>query len=620
MKYLISNRDLDAKDVKNIAKEYDVMTTSVASFSILMEKKVSVHHTADSSAFVDGYLREFNFGPEEVEKQLTSAVNFISVQWPVNENITGSFSCAVINKVQEEVVMCNDPIGVYPLYYYRNGDNFYISNSIIWLGVISREKIDEVGLFQRTYCPEFATIGSRTIFKDCKRLLPGEWIKFKRSGEKQEVRYDNSLYQNISSKEQKVISPQTYWQKFKKEITYCTGESERIHIALSGGLDSRLILGGVSSEKGISCHTYGKKDYYETMVAERIARLKRAEFTSYSNLSLNFPPKRILYKETAATEAVFLGSWLEILEEQENPNREVLLLGDMTESLQGRNLAVGKNFQSFWKYYVGKKSYPFKLNNKGDFKKWKEKVLITYSGLISEKHINRVDLKLSEETLRKEIERDLQEVFDRIEAHRLPFSLLNQELFSWFTHARNPMGKQILQLNSAFKSYCPSMSIQALRLTSNIHPNQRLNGRFVKALFSSVEELRSLGRVPTSQIPFISYNAPNLFRIPLWFLRSKIDGFLINRLMRSKQKNRRYRLFKSYNWVEVYQTPGLEEILSSYFTRNKVGIDYTEGVIKGALSRRDLENWPLTNVNILNAAALNAELEIIDSLKKGNEI
>lgn len=617
---MFTNKILSRQDSESIGQEYDVEQESISSFSVLKEKTTSISSTTDLVAFVDGYLREFNSKPGNIEEQIKTGIDSIADLWPVEDNITGSFSCAIINKLNEEVILCNDSIGVYPLYYLHDGNFFYVSNSIIWLGVISKAEIDEVGVFQRTYCPEFATIGSRTILKNCKRLLPGEWIKFKNSGEKLESRYDNELYRKISSSNKAAISPDEYWQQFKKEITYCTGESENVHIALSGGMDSRLILGGVPAEKNLSCHTYGGKDYYETQIAERIAKLKEADFKSYSRPNLNFPSNEILKRHTLRTEGLFLSSWLEILEAQEKSAREVLLLGDMTESLQGRNLAIVKGGKTYWDYYINQKEYPFKENNRDNFKSWKKKVITTYSSLVSSLHINRLNFSLSEEMLRNEIRSDLEDVFSRIEAHRLPFLELNQELFSWLTHARNPMGKQIIQLNSDFKSYCPSMSVQSLRLTSNIHPNLRVNGRFMKKLFSSVEELRIYGEIPTSQIPFISYNSPDIFRVPIWFLRSKVDGFLIKKLMKSRRPDRRYRLLKSYNWVQIYQNPDLEKNLRSYFEKDHLGENYTEAIIKGALSRRDLEKWPLANINIINAAALNAELDIISSLKNGNEI
>lgn len=615
MNYLISNNIFRQKDIKNIANEYDVESINVSSFSVLRQKGNRIYSTSCFSAFVDGYLRDLNLPPEDVEKQTEKALNSVIGQWPLNDETTGSFSSTIIDQKQDEIVVSNDPIGVYPLYYLIDGGKFYISNSIIWLGIISKTGIDEVGLFQRTYCPEFANIGSRTILENCKRLLPGEWIKFDRRGKRLEVKYDNTLYKKVSFNEEDSISPKEYWRLFKKEIKYCTGKNNNVHIALSGGMDSRILMGAVPSNKTITCHTYGREIYYETKIAKRIAEIRHAQFRHYSRPELNFPSERILKKHTLNTEAVFLCSWLEILEAQKSRNRNLLLLGDMTESLQGRNLNVGKTFRTFWNYHIRQNKFNFVKNNAHDLNEWKNKLRGAYIRLVSEVHVHRINANLSEETLRKEIIKDLEDIFQRIDSHHLPILELNQELFSWFTHARNPMGKQILQMNSVFECFCPSMSIQILRLTSNIHPIRRMNGKFMKSLFSSIEELKPFGKIPTSQIPFIPYNYPDAFRVPIWFFRSRIDRYLIRSIMKSKKSDRRYRLLPSYNWVEVYQNPSLEKNLRSYFERNQLGEKYTQSIIQGALSRRNLDVWPLTNVNIINAAALNTELNMICTLR-----
>lgn len=611
MKFLISQRVLTKNDFQKLEQKYQVEKSTIGPFSIVTEKGACLYRGKGLKAFIDGYIRDFDFEVSDVNSQIENAIGLITKQWPVPDSISGSFSSAIIDESSEEILICNDAIGVYPLYYFIGKEDFYISNSLIWLGAISDASIDEVGLFQRTYCPEFANIGSRTLLENVKRLLPGEWIRFSKSGKIREQKYDNELYQNLSDS----IPALDYWEAFKREILYCLREEKNVHIALSGGMDSRLIIGGVPKEKHLFCHTYGQEDYYETLIAKRIAGLYGAKFKSYSKPELNFPPKELLEKYTIETEAIYLNSWLEILEEQEERNREIMLVGDMTESLQGRNIPIKKNWKNFKDYYLGEKEYPLKENTGEAFEKWKSDIIRNYNKLVSQKHLSRINVQLSEEQIRDGITADLEELFLRIEQHNLPYLELVSEIFTWFTHSRIPMGKQILILDSKFKSYCVPMSVQILRLTSNLHPNLRLNGRFIKSLFSSVKELKSAGKVPTSQIPFVPFNSPDLFKVPIWFIRSGIDDFLIERLMKSGSPKKRYRVLKSFNWVEVYQQPQMESNLRSYFEKNYLGEGYTNAVIEGAIARRDLRHWPLSNINIINAAALNAELVLLNSLK-----
>ncbi|GGW78790.1 asparagine synthetase B family protein [Salegentibacter mishustinae] len=611
MKFLISQRSPGKDDFQKLELKYQVEAGTAGPYSIVTEKDTSGYSGQGLRSFIDGYIRDFNCAMPDVASQTENAIGLITKQWPVPNSISGSFSTAIIEEKTGEIVVCNDAIGVYPLYYFAGENEFYISNSLIWLGVVSKASVDEVGLFQRTYCPEFANIGSRTLLKNVKRLLPGEWIRFRKSGEIRERKYDNELYQQLSDS----VAPLKYWKAFKKEVSYCLAEEENVHVALSGGMDSRLIMGSVPREKQLFCHTYGQEDYYESLIAKRIAGLYDANFRSYSQPELNFPGKEVLEKYTIETEAIYLNHWLEILEEHEIENRENMLVGDMTESLQGRNLPMKKNWKNFKQYYLGRKEYPLTENTREKFEDWKDGVISKYTGLISQKHLNRINVQLTEEQINNEITADLEELFLRIEQHNLPYLELVSEIFTWFTHSRIPMGKQILILNSNFKSFCVPMSVQILRLTSNLHPNLRLNGRYIKSLFASVKELKLGASEPTSQIPFVPFNSPEIFKVPIWFLRSEIDDFLIKRVMKSGNPKKRYRVLKSFNWVEVYQQPKMEAKLWSYFEKNYLGEGYTNAVIYGALKRRDLEQWPLSNINIINAAALNAELALLKALK-----
>lgn len=622
MNFLLTSTDVN-KDILNSLDEGSILIDlKVGNYSIIREENFSFKETETLICLWNGYLNDYRKKSDDLSSQLESVFNSISSDWPVKENISGSFSATMVNKQTNELILCNDPIGIYPLYYLLKGGEIFISNSIIWLSIVSNCPLDEVGIFQRSFGPEFSNIGSRTILKDCKRLLPGEWLKFSSERTKFEIKYDNSLYQNITHNKISNTLIEEYWEVLKKELNYCVGNKVNINLALSGGLDSRIILGGVPSSKVISSHTYGKETNYETKLASRLARIKNSFFKSYSEPNLNFPPFDVLKRYTAQTEAVYLCSWLEILENKDIKEREVFLLGDMTESLQGRNLKTnkGRHQNSEWKYHLTSVEYPFKSNQKSLFESWKTEIINKYLKWCKSSNLKKLNLTISIQDLKNGIQDDLREIFLRIESHDLEIFTLNDELFSWYTHARHPMGRQVLLCNHKFESYCPSMSIQLLRFTSNLHPNIRINSRFMKRLFSDIKDLKDLGKVPTSQIPLMPLNWPNIFRLPMWFIRSKMDDYLIKRMVKFRDSERTYRLFRSNNWAQVYQNPNLEKNMEDYFKNNHLGKTYVQGIKLQALQRRDLKQWPFANMNIMNAAALNTELDLIASYKKLHEL
>ncbi len=618
MKFILTNIKVDQKLLTSLP--FDLSIQEVGSLNVLTEDLDEIKNTTFHYSITDGYLRDFNKKVTDFEGHEESVIEEISKTWPLPNNISGSFSTLLINKNSLEIILCNDPIGIYPLYYLKDEKGLFVSNSIILIGAISQCEFDEVGIIQRCIGPEFSNFGSRTILKNCKRVLPGEYIKFDDIGDKILTKYDNTLYQNISKPSQGNNIHKEFWNAYKQELDYCLYDSSNVNIALSGGLDSRIVLGAIPKKKMTTCLTFGDKNNYETKIASRLAKLKNADFKNFSQLDLYFPPVEILKKYTLQTEAVNLCSWLEILEEINEKSMEPILLGDMAEVLNGRNIKKfsTKEFRQnqFISHQILNKDYKFENSSEDSFINWKELISESHLRWYTEKRLSQFNVSISRKDLLNALQSDLSELFLRIEAHRLPYVELYDELFSWYTHTRIPMGKQILICGSKFRGFCPSMSLQILRLASSIHPNLRLNSRFMNKLFKESIELKELNKVPTSQAPLVPHNYPNIMRFGVWGIRSKLDQYFIKRLMKHKDIKMRYRLFESMNWAKIYHNPNMEINLKNYFHNNHLGDIYFKNLLNQSIQRRELTQWPFANLEIINASSLNMEIELIKSYKK----
>ena len=620
MKFLVTSALIEESSYSN--SPFELKSKTSYGYNLITEKEVELIETDSHLSWTDGYLRDLNLHNQDKDVHTAKAIEQIVTSWPVPENITGSFSTTIIDKVSLAITICNDLIGIYPLYYLIKDKQVFVSNSIILMASISKCNLDEVGIAQRCIGPEYFNMGSRTILENCKRLLPGECIKLDSLGNIIQTRYDNSLYQDMSSSEQKHNLHQAYWEDYKKEVEYCLIGSKIVNVALSGGMDSRLLLGAISDNKNIECLTYGEKDNYETKIASRLAKIKKANFNSFSQLDLYFPPLETLKKYVLRTEAVNICSWLEILENIKLEERNPILLGDMTEAISARNI---KKFSSrdfrqnnFVQYYLLGKDYHFEKSNAQKFSEWKKAKLHNFDRWYIEERVSQLNLSLSSMQLKEGLHSDMEEVFLRIESHHLPFTELYDELFSWYTHSRHPMSKQILICNNDFYSYCPPMSNSILRSTSNIHPNLRLGNRFLNKLFSIVE-LKKFNKIPTNQAPYIPQNFLDIIKFPIWGIRSKIDHILIKRLMKSKDPKKRYRLFKSINWVLIYQNSDMEKNLKSYFDKNHLGEAYFSHLLNRATQRKTLYQWPFANTELINGASLNIEIDFIKSFQNNSK-
>lgn len=621
MKFLLSNIPI-SKDI--YAKlPFNLGSKSIGPFNLFTEKGGEILETESHTSITDGYLRDLNCDSSDSYLHTERAVEQIVVGWPLPEHVTGSFSTTIIDMKSLEITICNDLIGLYPVYYLKNKEDFYVSNSIILMALISGCEFDEVGILQRSIGQDFSNIGARTILKDCKRLLPGQYLKLDKFGERLETKYDNSLFQNISSPDQNHQLHKKYWEGFKKEVALCLIDQEEVKVALSGGIDSRVILGAIPSDKKINCLTFGAKENYETKIASRLAKIKKAGFENFYQPDLYFPSYEVLKKYTLETEAVQICSWLEIMENVEAQPIVPMLLGELCEALPGRNILKysSRNFrqENFIKYYLLKKDYQFEKSTPENFEAWKAKILSRYLIYYGEIRLHRMSFKISSEELKQAVKEDLEEVFSRIEAHNLPYAELYDELFSWYTYTRMRLAKQLQISNSRYRTFSPAMSMQVLRNTSNIHPNLRLNYRFAKKLFKDSKDLREFNKVPTSQAPLVPQYFPDLIKFPVWGIRSKIDGYLIKRMMKGKNAGNRYRLFKSIDWAGAYQLPDMEKKLNDYFKINHLGEEFFKNILKQSVQRKELIQWPFANIDIMNAAGLNVEIDLIKSLRGGKD-
>ncbi len=618
MKYLITNKQLNPEKIPfSEEKVYEVFKQG---FWIYYEAANPIVFD-DILAFRDGYIFDLSEGFQSYKEKEISALRGITKEWPVKNHITGSFAVTVIQ--EKTITICNDCIGVYPIYYYQ-GDEFIISSDIYWMAHgIKNFELDDVGITQKLIGYESVNIGSRTILNNVKRLLPGELINFPMDNLSQfEKLYDNTLFNINDQYDLTGSSLKDYWEQYYNEVKTLLDTDKNPFLALSGGMDSRVLLGSIPTKTKLTCLTYGAEDSYEVKVAKKLSKIKKFEFNSFHDYQLYFPKKDVLSKYIKQSESLRIPNWLEILENV-SPNKDsYILLGDMCEALPARNvkkyITKESRIKSFIQHNVLRKDYRFTKSNKAEFKKWKQTIIDELLLIYSKKKIEK--LNLSYDTIIAEVKKDYQEIIDRIYAHQIEYSELYSELFAWYTHSRVSMGQQILTCNSMFKSICPPMSINILRMTSSIHPKYRLGYRFMNKLFRKIPLLKELNSIPTSQSPLVNRKLPSILVFFSWALRSKIDQFFIKRLMKRKNPNMRYRLFKGLNWVKIYQQKDNLKNVESYFSEpNLIPSSEKNGAIEKLKGRKTLESWPFTNFDIMGTASIQIQLELMDSIRKNKK-
>lgn len=569
---------------------------------------VACAHTDDSSQiidnlFIEGYLRN-HLGQIE-----DSDLEALEKKWPLPDNYSGSFAFTLVT--DQEIIIANDCIGVYPVYYHFDGEHFTVSNALPEFKKIKNFDIDDIGKFQRQFAPENSEIGSRTLLKGVKRLLPGEKISFNYNTKTFKKNYDNRLYANMHERIDKNEIEQ-YWQILKDEIKYIESlNNASTDIALSGGLDSRILIGAMKPEKDTIAYHYGKSDHYETKIAKKTAKVCGISFKNRMDYANQFPEKSTLKQTIKKVGPPYSMNWYNLFE-MAKPYKTNLIIGDMCEALHGRNIKAFSTRESrinnYFKHYVLNKDYTFTPATENNFEDWKQDKIKSYLSYIEhESLLKQTSYKIK--PYQEQILKDINEIFERIAHHQLPYAELYDELFLWFTHSRIPMGRQITHCNERFYAYAPAMSSAVLIASSNIHPNLRLNYRFNNKLFKEIKALKPLNKIPVSQVPYLSRKAPDFLQFLVWGARSQADQLFINRMLKLKKPHYRYRLLKSLNWVKVYQNKDMKKRLDSYFKNACLSDDVINATKKLASDRNKLEEWPLSNTDIMSICVLNLEIE-----------
>jgi asparagine synthase (glutamine-hydrolysing) len=190
----------------------------------------------------------------------------------IMDKLSGHFSFVISST--EIVIAAVDKIRSYPIYFYKDKNAFYLSNSAYKIKKeASLSEIDEksVLIFKMSgYC-----IGYDTLFKELKQIEPGRllYLNTKSSDLFYVQYYKYWMEKTVSTNEDDLLEELCHTTKitFSKMIETLNGNP--VWIPLSGGYDSRLILSMLKELKydNITTYTYGLKGIWEIKRAQFIA-------------------------------------------------------------------------------------------------------------------------------------------------------------------------------------------------------------------------------------------------------------------------------------------------------------------------------------------------------------
>lgn len=190
--------------------------------------------------------------------------NYIQKGDDFAKEMNGLFIIIIEDKNKEEIKIYNDRTASIPMYYYVSSDAFYISPELkAFIKILHfNTSISNSGL--ACFLGSGYYYNGTTIFKNVKKLLPGTLIKITES----EILFKK--YWELKYEENpEDLGEEYYITKLSSLIknaikVRCNDKNERkIGVLLSGGYDSRAILGGLieESKNNIMAISFGTEEH-----------------------------------------------------------------------------------------------------------------------------------------------------------------------------------------------------------------------------------------------------------------------------------------------------------------------------------------------------------------------
>jgi len=189
--------------------------------------------------------------------------------------LEGAFTLAIWDIVNEELIIANDRFGLYPLYYAHYDGKLVFAPEM--KGVLCdsnfRKKVDLTALAE--YMRFQQLLGDKTFFEGIGLLPPASLLHYviKTDYLKIDPYWDLSEIPALPTTLSFQAAVEETGQQLSQVVNRMARGAYRIGVYLSGGLDSRTLLGLIDRKYyPVKSITYGQKNCRDVVYAERIAK------------------------------------------------------------------------------------------------------------------------------------------------------------------------------------------------------------------------------------------------------------------------------------------------------------------------------------------------------------
>ncbi len=279
------------------------------------------------------------------------------------EKIDGMYAIAILDRRMRELHLARDRFGEKPLFYCCDGKgHFAYSSNMLSLAALPwvNSEIDPQSIDR--YLALHFVPGDRTIFKDIKRVLPGERLCISVDNpQPQSYRY----YQ-ISIDRQNRISDDELAQNLEEAVTSRLIADVPVGVFLSGGLDSSTVA-AIAAKHSPQIDTFSmgfhSAQHDESIYAKQVSQIigsKHHHFTFDENSFAQLLPQvAAVLDEPIGDQAMLPLYWLC---KEARQHVKVVLSGEGADEVFAG--------YSYYSIFSSQKSWDQK-NRKSNFKNWK---------------------------------------------------------------------------------------------------------------------------------------------------------------------------------------------------------------------------------------------------------
>lgn len=187
------------------------------------------------------------------------------------ESLSGAFSLCILHERENEAIIAIDRMGIHPLSFQISGECLVFGSSAdaMILHPQTRSEISPQGIYNYVY---FHMVpGPDTIYQGQKRLLPGEYLIYRKGRAETHKYWEMRFLENEKRPFQEL--KQDFLSVLRSSVREAIGD-EKVGAFLSGGTDSSTIAGILGEVSGQPARTYSigfDASGYDEMEYARIA-------------------------------------------------------------------------------------------------------------------------------------------------------------------------------------------------------------------------------------------------------------------------------------------------------------------------------------------------------------